>query len=123
VVFKGEAIGEALRAPGGSVWVNVLNGTAIGVVVDRSLAETVGSWGDYRAVGDTVHVVGLFNVACDEHGGDMDVHATAFKVIEPGFQRLHSLDWYKGVIGLVALAVAGLAARRSRRIRTEREGA
>lgn len=123
VVFTGEAIGEALRAPGGKVWVNVLGGSAIGVVVDRGLADAVGTWGDYHNAGDNVHVTGTFNVACDEHGGDMDVHATALKVIEAGFPRAHPIDWRKGLVGLAGLVVAFLAVLRGRRIRAEQEGA
>ena len=122
VVFTGEAIGEPLRAPGGKVWVNVLGGSAIGVVADRSMADEVGTWGDYHNAGDTVHVTGTFNVACDEHGGDMDVHATALKVIDAGFPRAHPVDLRKGLIGLAGLVVAVLAVLRGRRIRAEQEG-
>jgi hypothetical protein len=122
IVLTGEAIGEALNAPGGQVWVNVLGGTAIGAVVDRDMAGIIGTWGDYHNTGDTVHVTGVFNVACDEHGGDMDVHATALKVIDAGFPRAHPADWRKGLIGLVGLVVAVLAVLRGRRIRAEQEG-
>ncbi len=122
VVFTGEAIGEALRESEGGVWVNVLGGSAIGVVVDRDLADAIDTWGDYLSTGDTVHVTGTFNVACDEHGGDMDVHAIALKIIDPGFPREHPVDWRKGLIGLVGLVVAFLAVRRGRRIRAEQEG-
>ena len=79
-------------------------------------------WGDYDHTGDSVLVTGVFHVACDEHGGDMDIHATSLEVIEPGATRQHPLEWYKGVVGLGALAVAAVAVRRSRRIRAEREG-
>jgi len=122
VTFTGEAIGEALRESEDAVWVNVLGGSAIGVVVDRSLAEAIGTWGDYRYHGDTVHVEGVFHVACDEHGGDMDVHATRLAVIERGFPMTHQIDWYKAVIGLAGLAMAAWLVRRGRRLRAEQEG-
>jgi len=123
VAFVGEAIGEALRESEDRVWVNVLGGSAIGVVVDRSMAAAIGTWGDYHSSGDTVHVTGIFHIACDEHGGDMDVHATALKVIDAGFAREHPVNWVKGLIGLAGLALAALAVRRGRRIRAEQEGA
>lgn len=121
VVFTGEAIGEALREGPGRVWVNVLDGSAIGVVVDEHVADSVAVWGDYGHTGDTVRIEGVFHVACDEHGGDMDVHATAFDVLEQGVERQHRVDWLKGLVGLGGLAVAALAVRRGRRTRSERE--
>ena len=66
-------------------WVNVLgDGAAIGVYVTNELAEQVEIYGDHTHRGDSVEVVGIVNIACDQHGGEFDVHAEEFRVIEPG---------------------------------------
>lgn len=85
VLFQGEAIGEDLRADADHRWVNVLGrDVAIGVFVTDEQAAQVEIYGDHGHRGATVEVVGRVNVACDEHGGEFDVHAEEFRVLEPG---------------------------------------
>ncbi len=120
VMIQGEAIGEALMAPGNMRWVNILGGgTAIGVVVDARTAESIPSFGEYRQRGATVLVSGTLQSACDEHGGDLDVHATSFRIIDDGEAREHVIDPAKPVLAVgaiaVALALAWLYRRRRRR--------
>ncbi|MDI6713224.1 MAG: hypothetical protein QMD96_08305 [Anaerosomatales bacterium] len=116
VVFEGEAIGEALRADEESVWVNVLaGGTAIGVWMPREMARPIERWGGYRQTGDTVRVTGVVNLACDEHGGDLDVHATSLEVVERGVERAETVRLRDGLVGAAGFALAAaafLAARR-----------
>lgn len=116
VIFEGEAIGEALRADRDSVWVNVLgDGTAIGVWMPREMARPIEHWGGYRQTGDTLRVTGVVNLACDSHGGDLDVHATALEVVERGVARSDTVrvrDALIGAAGFAAAAAAFLVARR-----------
>ncbi len=120
VVFEAEAIGEALRAPEERRWVNVLAKDApIGVVMEEGQARSITHFGDYRRNGDTLRIVGIFNLACDEHGGDRDVHAESVETVRIGSLREHRVEWWKGVVGLVAGAAGlvgiRLSARRRRR--------
>lgn len=121
VTLEGEALGETLRAQPGHRWVNVLDGqTAIGVVVTDDMAARVTRFGDWGTTGDRVRVSGTFNLACDDHGGDLDIHADSLSVVTPGERRDHPvLAWKAVVIGLGAPAAAILAnayRRRRRRL-------
>lgn len=119
VVFEAEAIGEALRAPRGQVWVNVLAEDApIGVVLERAQAVRIGSYGSYARTGDTVRIAGTFNRACDDHGGDRDVHAETLEVVAPGAARRHAPAWWKALAGVVAATVGLAGIRFSRRRRS-----
>lgn len=119
VTFEGEAIGEALRAEGGHKWVNVLSGgTALGVVMTSEQVALIQRFGRYQSVGDTVEVTGVYNVGCDEHGGEIDVHATQVTVIEAGYHDPEPPHlWQLGVsVGLFAAAtVTALRFRQARR--------
>ncbi len=107
VRVTGEAIGEDLRASKHHRWVNLLDGsTAIGVFVTNELAEQVDVYGDHTHRGDVVEVVGILNIACDEHGGEFDIHAEEFKVIAEGGTIERPVAPWKGIAGLVAVVVA-----------------
>jgi len=110
VTIEGEAVGEAIRAQPGHRWINVLEGgTAVGVVVTEAMASRVERYGDHAAIGDRVRVTGVFHLACDEHGGDLDVHAEAFEVLEAGHPRSTPVAlWKLSVIGACAPAIAVL---------------
>lgn len=100
VTFTGEAIGEVMRR-GDHAWIhlnddayyleNVEEGAELGgynsghaVWLPAKLAEQVTVCGDYKHEGDVVRVTGVFNAACAEHGGDMDIHAEQAVVVTPG---------------------------------------
>lgn len=119
VTIEGEAIGDILRGGRDHVWVNVLSGgTAVGVWVPRSLASAIETLGEFRARGDTIRATGVFNFACDQHGGELDVHATEFSVVAPGEKTERPVHPYKLLVAAVLAAGAGLQAvlhRRSRK--------
>lgn len=120
VRFTGEVVSEQLRADDTHVWLNILgDGVAIGVYLPVETAEKVTTFGDYEHVGDTVEIVGVFAEACDEHGGDMDVHATMLELVEPGSERERTPQVWKGVVGVAGLLLAFLQTRRFRRMRDE----
>ncbi|MBU3191794.1 hypothetical protein K9O30_20030 [Clostridium bowmanii] len=84
IILKGEAIGEAMNR-GKYSWVNISDGnTAMGIWLESEQEKSIKNLGKYGYKGDTVEVVGIFNRACIEHGGDMDVHALSIKVIDVG---------------------------------------
>jgi hypothetical protein len=92
VVVEGEAIGEALRAPGGMRWVNVLgDGTALGVVMTAEDAAAIPAFGAYRQRGAALRIEGRLNSACDEHGGDLDLHAERVTVLDDGAEIPHRI--------------------------------
>ena len=89
ITFEGEAIGDPM-ARGGHVWVNVLDSNAaIGVWMTAEQAAIVHHFGSYGMSGDRLRIIGSFNRACAEHGGDMDLHATAVALVASGQPTVH----------------------------------
>ena len=84
VVYTGEVIGEVMMR-GEYAWANLNDGkNAIGAWLPVGLAREIEFKGSYKAKGDVVEVVGIFNHACVQHGGDLDIHAEALKKIRSG---------------------------------------
>ena len=85
IVYKGEAI-VAVMKRGDYGWVNLSDGdNAIGIWCKSSHLEMIKYLGGYDSKGDTVEVTGIFNRACQEHGGDLDIHADTITVKKPGY--------------------------------------
>lgn len=122
VTFTGEAVGEAM-ARGDEVWLHLNDdaytdgsiatgaepqgyNSGLPVVVAAQDAEIVTVFGDYRHQGDIVQISGVFNAACPEHGGDMDVHVTEINVLRAGSTLTHPPE----TSSFVTLAIAFLAA-------------
>lgn len=60
VVVEGEAIGEVLER-GDYAWVNINDGTnAIGIWMTETEAKTIETFGDYKHIGDTLKITGVF---------------------------------------------------------------
>ena len=107
ITVQGEAIGEHLRAMGGGRWVNILGDeVGLGIWVTDEMAAEIEYFGDYRHDGDVVRVTGILNVACEQHGGEFDVHARDFEIVERGGVRQHEVQPVKGLIGVAGLAAA-----------------
>ncbi len=84
VIVEGEAIGEVLER-GDYAWVNINDGTnAIGIWMTEADAKTIEYFGDYKHVGDTLRITGIFSSDCKEHGGDVDIHAASMEIIKKG---------------------------------------
>lgn len=137
VTFRGEAVGDAMvRADGAWIHLNddpyserpipdggTLSGYNSGLPVwvhDTESIERISRWGSYRAVGDIVEVRGVFNAACTEHGGDIDLHATSLSVVEPGREVVVEAPLWKAILA-AALAVVVLLMWRALRWRAVRE--
>jgi len=105
VVYTGEAIGE-LMARDKFAWLNVNDGkAAIGIWIDKNLAKEITYTGSYKSKGDWVEIVGIFQRACPEHGGDLDIHALGMRKISGGRQDIERLNLSKRNQAIVLLGV------------------
>ena len=122
VTFTGEAIGEVM-VRGDYAWIhlnddayeekNVEEGAKLGgynsgmaVWIPAALTKQVDSYGDYKHEGSIVQITGTFNAACKEHGGDMDIHATALRVIRPGHDVVDAIALWKVLLAIALVALA-----------------
>ena len=125
VTFSGEAIGEVM-VRGDHAWIhlnddaymerNVEEGAKLGgynsgmaVWVPAGLTRQIDTYGDYSHEGSIVQVEGVFNKACKEHGGDMDIHADVVRVVRAGHDAKDPIHPLKAALAAVlAAAAAGL---------------
>ncbi|MEM2889732.1 MAG: hypothetical protein QW358_00070 [Candidatus Hadarchaeum sp.] len=105
VSFMGEVVGVMIR--GDQAWVNIYdNGLAIGIWCEAEWVKNISFVGDYTHRGDTVEGVGIYHMACPEHGGDMDIHALSLLVVEKG----HTIERPLNTLLVLLSVVIALAA-------------
>lgn len=103
ITVQGEAIGELLER-GENSFLNINDGTsAMGIFLRTEDGEMVNCYGDYHNIGDTVKVQGVFHRACDEHGGDMDIHCNSIELVSKGYGRTHKINKWK-IISILLLS-------------------
>lgn len=125
VTMVGEAIGEVMYR-GDYAWVhvnddaytarNVEEGADLGGYntgqacwVPADLARKIEICGDYHHEGDVVRIVGVFNAACPEHGGDMDIHASELQIVTPGHHVSDPTEpwkWYLALASFLGMAAS-----------------
>lgn len=111
VQVRGEAVGEAIRmteGPQGFVWVtlaDVESNSSVSVVMRKTDADKIDTYGAYGKTGSQVRVQGTFNLACNEHEGESDIHATSVTVEEKGFVHPDRFDIHAFFPGLAALVL------------------
>lgn len=122
VTFAGEVIGEAM-VRGDMAWIhinddayyikNVEEGAQLGgynsgmaIWLPAESTEEIDYFGDYEHEGDIVEVDGVFNAACAEHGGDMDIHATGLSVVQQGHEVVDEVKPQKVVWAVVLASIA-----------------
>ena len=106
VTVQGEAIGEALER-GDHAWVNMNDGSnAIGVWMSAADAKTIKTYGDYKHVGDTLKVTGVFSRSCPEHGGDVDIHCASIEIVKSGYDVKLKLSNSEIIIAAILLCAA-----------------
>ena len=122
ISFKGEAIGERMIR-GDSAWIHlnddaymeknseegaVLGGYNSGqaVWVSAEMAQKIRFFGDYGHQGDIVKVIGVFNAACPEHGGDMDIHASSLEILRPGHPVPQVIHAHRMMVAAILLLLA-----------------
>jgi hypothetical protein len=122
IAFKGEAIGEAMVRgkmawihlnDDAYMWKNIEEGAQVGgynsghaVWVSANLAMKIRYFGDFKHAGDVVRIVGTFNAACPQHGGDMDIHASTLDILRVGHPVHDAFNTSRAIIALFLLAVA-----------------
>jgi hypothetical protein len=125
VTFTGEAIGEVM-VRGDYAWIhlnddaymerNVEEGaplkgynSGMAVWVPAEMTKQIDTYGDYKHEGSIVQIEGVFNAACKEHGGDMDIHADTLTLVRVGHEALDPVPpWKAGLAALLVAAAGGL---------------
>lgn len=107
VTIQGEAIGEGLDR-GDYSWVNINDkSNAIGIWLNTDKASKIVCYGNYKHIGDTVRITGVFHRACREHGGEADIHGTSMQIVQKGKQVKERITMgkvvYTGVLCLTAM--------------------
>ena len=98
VAYSGEVIGDIMKR-GEFAWINVSDGkNAIGIWLSTEEANKIKYTGKYNYTGDTVKVIGIFNRACPEHGGDLDIHANNIEVIKQGHINIREVNYINYII-------------------------
>lgn len=124
ITIKAEVILEVLERDD-YAWINVNDGTnAIGVFLPIEMTKELDVFGDYDHKGDVVLVEGVFTRNCDEHGGEIDIHATKLTIVEEGYvvkQDLSTLKFIGAFIGFSLSVIALIVYRRTRKIKKEEE--
>ena len=106
VTIQGEAIGEKM-VRGDHAWINVNDGTnAIGIWIDKSEADRILHYGNYKYIGDTVTITGIFHRACKEHGGEADVHSNSLTVTKAGYSVKENINIYKVIMTVILVPIA-----------------
>lgn len=106
IVYSGEVIGDIMKR-GQNCWINISDGdNAIGVWAEESLAKNIKYKGSYKYIGDEVKVTGIFNKACPEHGGDLDIHAQKIEIIQKGYISKRPVNIYYILIAAILLVIA-----------------
>lgn len=108
VSFSGEVVGDVMTADADHKWVNLLasDGSCVGVLVDNSMASRIKNVGDYSTTGTTLQVRGIYSVDCDEHQGELDVHAEDVRVLDAGGKIFHAVNEADVNVGLQLCLVA-----------------
>ena len=89
---EGEVVGDIMHR-GDFVWLSVNDGgAALGVFCSKKDLPKIEFIGDYKHIGDTVKVSGIFHKACAQHGGDLDIHAEKIEIIKRGNVVVRKFD-------------------------------
>ena len=108
VVYSGEVIGDIMKR-GDNAWINVSDGNnAIGVWLPYSETKIIKYAGRYDYKGDTVKIEGIFNKACPEHGGDLDIHSKKIEVLKEGYIVQKKINYKNVLIAGILLIFAAI---------------
>lgn len=106
VTIQGEAIGECMDR-GEYSWVNINDGTnAIGLWLETNKAIKISRYGNYKYIGDTIKITGIFHRACTEHGGEADLHVNTLKVVNTGYLVYEKIPLLKIIGAIILVPVA-----------------
>ncbi len=123
LIYEGEIVGDMMQRQD-HFWINVQNnGTSIGIWLTSEQRAIIKVAGQYAIKGDQVRIIGQFNQACSEHGGDLDIHASSIEILQGGEIVVQKLNIVKFIVAgiLLLLAVSSLSVVISRQFRTKRK--
>ncbi len=101
ITYSGEVVGEVMSR-GEFSWVTINDGeNALGVWVKSVLAKEIKFAGNYKERGDNLEITGIFNRACANHGGDLDIHAQSLRKVSDGRVIKEKLNFNKVRLGLI----------------------
>jgi len=108
VEFEGEVVGDRINADEDQVWITLNDGSgAITVLMPRELEQQIEYYGSYAYEGTHLRITGEFRLACAQHYGVSDVHATSIvAVTETGHARKSAVDPLLLGEGIVLIAAA-----------------
>jgi len=99
----------------------VKDGTkAIGVYLPIEMVKDLDVFGDYDHKGDVVLVEGIFTRNCEEHGGEIDIHATKLTIVEEGYKVTHEVSSLKFIVAIMGITLSAIALFMFRKIRKTR---
>jgi hypothetical protein len=109
VDFTGEAVGDIINGEGGKKWLTLVDAdSSISVYVSAPDAQKVVNLGRYKQTGTTLEISGIFHLACSQHEGLTDVHATSVTVLDPGGSQEQSVSVLQLQLGGVLVVIGVL---------------
>jgi hypothetical protein len=106
IVIQAEVILEVLERDD-YAWINVNDGSnAIGVYLPIEMTKDLDVFGDYNHIGDIVLVEGIFYRNCDEHGGEIDIHATSLTIVKEGYKVDREVSVWKFAIAFISFSLS-----------------
>ena len=106
VVYTGEIVGDIMQR-GQYAWINVSDGSnAVGIWLPYEETKQIKYKGTYDFIGDTIKITGIFNRACAEHGGDLDIHAKKIEIVKEGHRIIRGINYQKFYIAIALFLVA-----------------
>ena len=108
VRFTGEVVGDIVNAENGYKWINVMGSAnnVIGVRVTDEQAQLVQHIGNYHNSGTVLRVTGEYHVACPEHQGELDVHASSIDLVDAGGPVEHLLNSGRVLVAIMLVTLA-----------------
>ena len=111
VQVTGEAVGEAIYADGKHSWISLLDtgsDSSVAVYMPNYDLGKIDVYGAYDKTGTTLRVQGVYHLACPEHDGESDIHATVVNVAALGAVRSESVDMQDFLPGIILTAAGAL---------------
>lgn len=106
VTYVGEIVGDIMNK-GQFSWIHVNDGNnSMSFYVSNELIKDIKYVGRYNVIGDQLEVSGIFNKACMEHSGDIDIHVNNLKITRIGYK----VESNESKSLLLAASVSSLAA-------------
>lgn len=110
VSFTGEAVNDVLEADDGHKWANIMgsSNSVISLYLTDDQARHIQNVGGYHMTGTSLKITGTYHIACPEHMGELDVHATSVEVVDNGGPIVHMVSAGRLRTAFVLCALAGI---------------